>query len=161
MAGRTVARKPGMRKVMLCWLALVALGGCSEGTSPSLLPDTYALARIGLQTPPIPQGESGGAPFLIADTLRLEDGRPRDVLGRVLRRLLVVRDGNGINHRMESEHLFTIENGVLTYDSCPLDSFCLGSLVYAPLTFQIVGDSLFQIGPQASPLPGAVYGAVR
>ncbi len=64
-------------------------------------------ARIGVQTPPIPQGPEGGAPFLIADTLRLDDGRPREDLGRVLRRILVVRDGNGTNHRMESEHGFT------------------------------------------------------
>ena len=150
-----------MRKMMVCSLALVVLGGCGESTSPSHLSATYALARIGLQTPPIAQGPSGGAPFLLADTLRLDNGRPREELDGVLRRIQVVRDGNGVNYRMETEHVFAIENGVLTYDSCPREAFCLGSLVYAPLTFQIVGDSLFQIGPQASPLPGAVYGAVR
>ena len=150
-----------MRSLIVLVLATSALGGCGESTSPSHLSDTYALARIGLQTPPIPQGPSGGAPFLLADTLRLDDGRPREDLGRVLRRIQVIRDGNGVNYRTETEHVFAIEDGLLIYDSCPRQSFCLGSLVYAPLVFQIVGDSLFQNGPQGSPLPGAVYGAVR
>lgn len=149
-----------MRRLIFVSLAAAVLAGCDEGTSPSLPHDSYALARIGVQTPPIPQGPEGGAPFLIADTLRLDVGRPREDPGRVLRRILVVRDGNGTNHRMESEHGFTIENGVLTYDSCPRDALCAASLVYAPLAFQMVGDSLFQIGPQAFPLPWSVYGAV-
>jgi hypothetical protein len=150
-----------VRRLIFVSLAAMALGGCNESTSPSLLPDAYALARIGVQTPPIPQGPSGGAPFLIADTLRLDHGRPREDLGWVLTRILVVRDDNGTDYRMESEHIFTIEGSVLTYDSCPRDALCVASLVYAPLVFQIVGDSLFQIGPQASPLPASVYGAVR
>jgi len=150
-----------MRRLILVSLLSVALGSCDEGTAPSIIADAYALARIGLQTPPIPQGPSGGAPFLIADTLRLDHGRPREDPGRVLTRILVVRDGNGTDYRMESEHTFTIEKSVLTYDSCPRDALCVAALVYAPLVFQIVGDSLFQIGPQASPLPASVYGAVR
>ncbi len=150
-----------MRSLIVLLFATAALGGCGESTSPSHLSDTYALARIGLQTLPIPQGPSGGAPFLLADTLRLDGGRPRENLEGVLRRIQVVRDGNGVNYRMETEHVFAIENGVLTYDSCPRQAFCLGSLVYAPLVFQIVGDSLFQSGLQGSPISGAVYGAVR
>lgn len=150
-----------MRRLILVSIAALALTGCNDGTSPSSLPNEYVLARIGLLTPPIPQGPSGGAPFLIADTLRLDMGRSRRDLGRVLERILVVQDANGTNHRMATEHVFTIENGVLTYDTCPRDAFCLGSLVYAPLVFQIVGDSLFQSGPEASPMQRSVYGAVR
>lgn len=151
-----------MRRPTFLSVAAFVLASCDEGTSPSSLSNEYALARIGLQTPPIPQGPSGGAPFLIADTLRLNTGRPREDPGGVLVRILVVQDASGTNHRMETEHVFAIENGMLTYDSCPRDVFCVdASLVYAPLAFQIVGDSLFQSGPEASPMQRAVYGAVR
>jgi hypothetical protein len=150
-----------MRRLIFISFLTLALAGCDDGTAPSTLSDAYALARIGVQTPPIPQGPSGGAPFLIADTLRLDNGRPREESGRVLTRILVVQDASGTDHRMESEHVFTIENGLLTYDSCPRDALCIASLVYAPMIFQIVGDSLFQIPPPAFPAAAAVYGAVR
>lgn len=149
-----------MPRLVFVALAAVMLGSCEDGTSPASIPDEYALARIGLQKVPIPQGQSGGAPFLLADTLRLGGGRSRDAAGQVLTRITVVGDDKHIDYRMESEHVFAIENGVLTYDSCPRDSFCLGSLAYAPRAFQIVGDSLFQIVPQGSPFPASVYGAV-
>lgn len=149
-----------MQRLIFVALASLTVGGCEYDTAPSSIPEAYALARIGLQKVPIPQGQSGGAPFLLADTLRLGNGRSREVDGPVLTRITVVRDANQVEYRMESDHSFAIENGVLTYDSCPRDSFCLGDLVYAPLAFQIVGDSLFQIMPQGSPFPGAVYGAV-
>lgn len=150
-----------MQRLIFVALASLTVGACEYDTAPSSMPGAYALARIGLQKMPIPQGPSGGAPFLLADTLRLGTGRSRDAAGPALTRITVVRDANQVEYRMESEHSFAIQDGVLTYDSCPRDSFCLGTaLVYAPMAFQIVGDSLFQIMPQGSPLPGAVYGAV-
>ena len=150
-----------MRKLGFITLAAAALAaGCDESTGPSVLAESYALARIGLQVPPIPLGPDGGAPFLLADTLRLTDPRPRDEMA-VLTRIQVTRDGNGISHRMESRHRYQFDGDILSYDSCPIDSFCIASLVYAPLDFQVVGDSLFQIGPEAFPLPQSVYGRVR
>ena len=151
-----------MRKLGLIALGLTALAsGCDENTGPSVLAESYALARIGLQTPPIPLGPDGGPPFLLADTLRLTDPRPRDEIMAVLTRIQVTQNGNGTTHRMESQHRYQFDGDILRYDSCPIDSFCIASLVYAPLDFQIVGDSLFQIGPEASPLPQSVYGRVR
>jgi len=158
--GVTFEGKPGMTRLILAAFAALAVGGCDAGTSPSAIRDTYALARIGLEKLPIAQGESGGAPFLLADTLRLGGGRPRDAAGPALTRIVVFGDQDHIDYRLVSEHSFAIENGMLTYDSCPRGSFCIEALVYAPLVFQIVGDSLFQIMPQGSPIPGAVYGAV-
>ena len=151
-----------MRKLGLIMLTAAALAtGCGESTGPSVLAASYALARIGLQTPPIPLGPEGGPPFLLADTLRLGDPRPRDEIMAVLTRIQVTRDGNGTSHRMESQHRYQFDGEILSYDSCPIDAFCIASLVYAPLDFQVVGDSLFQIGPEASPLPPSVYGRVR
>lgn len=151
-----------MRKLAVITFAATALAaGCDDHTGPSLLAETYALARIGLQVPPIALGPDGGAPFLLADTLRLDDDRPRDETGAVLTRIQVVRDDNGVTNRLESEHRYQLEGDILSYDSCPIDALCIASLVYAPLEFQVVGDSLFQTGPQASPLQKSVYGRVR
>ena len=151
-----------MRKLGLIILAAVALAaGCDESTGPSRLAESYALARIGLLVPPIPLGPDGGPPFLLADTLRLTDPRPRDETMAVLTRILVTRNGDGTTHRQESQHRYQFDGDILSYDSCPIGSFCIASLVYAPLDFQVVGDSLFQIGPEASPLPQSVYGRVR
>jgi hypothetical protein len=151
-----------MRKLGFITLTAAALAaGCDENTGPSLLAESYALARIGAQTPPIPQGPDGGAPFLLADTLHLADPRPRDEIIAVLTRIQIMRDGNGTTHRMESQHRYQVEGDILSYDSCPIDAFCIASLVYAPLDFQIIGDSLFQTGPEASPLQKSVYGRVR
>jgi hypothetical protein len=151
-----------MRKLGLITLAAAALAaGCDESTGPSRLAEWYALARIGLVAPPIPLGPDGGPPFLLADTLRLTELRPRDEIMAVLTRIQVLRDGNGTTHRTESRHRYQFDGDILSYDSCPVDSFCIASLVYAPLDFQVVGDSLFQVGPEASPLPQSVYGRVR
>ena len=151
-----------MRKLTVITFAAAALAaGCDDYTGPSLLAESYALARIGLQVPPIPLGPDGGAPFLLADTLRLDDDRPRDETGAVLTRIQVVRDDNGATQRLESEHRYQLEGDILTYDSCPIDALCIASLVYAPLEFQVIVDSLFQTGPQASPLQKSVYGRVR
>jgi hypothetical protein len=151
-----------MRKLGLITVVAAALAmGCDESTGPSVLAESYALARIGLQVPPIPLGPDGGPPFLLADTLRLDDPRPRDEIMAVLTRIQVMRDGNGITNRMESRHRYQFDGDLLRYDTCPIDAFCIASLVYAPLDFQVVGDSLFQVGPEASPLPKSVYGRVR
>lgn len=151
-----------MRKLAFITLAAAALAaGCDESTGPSRLAESYALARIGLLVPPIPLGPDGGPPFLLADTLRLTDPRPRDETMAVLTRILVTRNGDGTTHRQESQHRYQFDGDILSYDSCPIGSFCIASLVYAPLDFQVVGDSLFQVGPEASPLPKSVYGRVR
>ena len=151
-----------MRKLGFITFAAVTLAaGCDESTGPSVLAESYALARIGLQVPPIALGPDGGPPFLLADTLRLTDPRPRDAIEAALTRILVTRNGDGTTHRMESRHRYQFDGDILSYDTCPIDAFCIASLVYAPLDFQVVGDSLFQVGPEASPLPKSVYGRVR
>ena len=62
-----------MRKLGLITLAAAALAaGCDESTGPSVLAESYALARIGLLAPPIPLGPDGGPPFLLADTLDVQ-----------------------------------------------------------------------------------------
>jgi hypothetical protein len=124
--------------------------------------DTYALARIGLVPPPIPLGLNGGAPFLIADTLKLTAERPRQESARILSRVMVFQEASGTRNRSETRFGYFVEGGTLTIDTCPIGSMCIAALVYQPMVFQIVGDSLFHVVPNASPVPaGAVYGKVR
>jgi len=150
-----------MRRTVLIILLAGALGSCDdESTTPSLFSRVYALGRIGSQTPPIPQGPTGGAPFLLGDTLRLGAGRSRGESEGVLTRIQHFLDGNQVTHRLVTHHGYAVEGNSLVYESCPLESACIASLVAAPVYFVVIGDSLFQTGPQGSPLPGAVYGRV-
>jgi hypothetical protein len=150
-----------MRRMVFLTLLAAAAGGCSDdSTSPSLFSRVYALGRIGAQTPPIPQGPSGGAPFLLGDTLRLGASRSRGETEGVLTRIQHFLDGNQVTHRLVTHHGYVIDGNSLVYESCPLESACIASLIAAPVYFVVIGDSLFQTGPQASPLPGAVYGRV-
>jgi hypothetical protein len=143
-----------MRRMVFLTQLAAAAGGCSdESTSPSLFSRVYALGRIGAQTPPIPQGPSGGAPFLLGDTLRLGASRSRGETEGVLTRIQHFLDGNQVTHRLVTHHGYVIDGNSLV-------SACIASLIAAPVYFVVIGDSLFQTGPQASPLPGAVYGRV-
>jgi hypothetical protein len=150
-----------MRRPILVLLTAVSLAGCEDATAPSLVARHYALGRIGLTAPPIPQGPDGGAPWLLADTLALDSDRSRDNGTGVMTRIQVIRDGQGVTHRQVTAHRYLVEGTVFSYDSCPIDALCLASLVHAPISFAVIGDSLFQSGPEASPLPGAVYGRIR
>ena len=152
-----------MRRPVLAVLTVLLLGGCDDSTAPSKTTKVYALGRIGLLQPPIGLGSDGGPPFLIADTLRLGDGRPRDgsLVSAILSHITVTQDGAGTRSRFETEHGYSIQGNELTYDTCPRGSMCIAALVYNPVRFQIVGDSLYQIVPHASPLhAGAVYGRI-
>jgi hypothetical protein len=139
--------------------------GCEEATAPAGITGTYALARIGNEHPPIGQGPEGTAPFLLADTLRLEQPRSRDPLDRVLRWIRVWQDAGGHIERAATNHNYSLEDGLLSFDSCPREYFCAAAakagLVYAPLTFVSVGDSLFQVFRNQPPGKSAVYGRVR
>ena len=153
-----------LRPICTNLAALTLLAACeeSEPTAPSPVGDVYALARIGLVPPPIPLGQNGGAPFLIADTLKLTDERPRKDAGRILSRVMIFQEGSGTRDRTETRFGYVVEGGTLTIDTCPIGSMCIAALVYQPMVFQITGDSLYQIVPFASPIQmGAVYGRVR
>lgn len=152
---------PVMRSVALVALAAMTLTvGCDTGTSPSGFGRTYALARIGDDHLPVGQGAGGTAPFLVGDTLELEQDRSRNDWEGTLRWIRVLRDDQGVPSRSETNHNYSLHDAVLTYDSCPREALCIASLVYAPLIFQVVGDSLYQILPDDQADSRAVYGRV-
>lgn len=148
-----------MRRTAFLLSAFFFAAGCSDYLSPSFNGTVYALARIGPTPVPVFIGDNGGYPLLLADTIRLVQDRPR-VGDSVLGHVAVLRLENNQTTRSESDHYYTLENGQLSYDECPIGSFCL-DLIAAPRVFQVVGDSLFEIVPEILNRPQYVYGRVR
>lgn len=149
-----------MRGLIAITLAAM-LAGCGDlYTGSSAGVERYALARIGDDHPPIGLGPDGTAPFLLGDTLELSTSRAREQ--DILRWIRRYRAGDGSESRSVSEHNYSVDDGVLLFDSCPRESFCIeqSSLVYAPMQFRIVGDSLFQMVVPPFGGKSSVYGRV-
>ena len=140
---------------------MVFLAACSVYTSPSAPRDVYALARLGTARLPTSFNGDGTPPFLIADTLRLNSDRAgTDQLA--LRRITVTRQVmTGPNTRSAADFPYQITDKTLVYTECPIGAYCLASLIYAPRTFQIVGDSLFEVSLTGVNTHPRVYGLVR
>jgi hypothetical protein len=150
-----------MRRATFALWALSLAAGCRDYAGPSESPSIYALARVGAAHLPISFNGDGTPPFLVADTLRLLADRPRTD-SQTLRQIRVMQQElNGPVTRSEVEYGYEIDKGVLRYTDCPIGALCAASLVYRPITFQIVDDSLFEITPLGAPLPPRVYGLVR
>jgi hypothetical protein len=149
-----------MRRTIFALWALSLAAGCRDYAGPSGSPSIYALARVGAAHLPISFNGDGTAPFLVADTLRLLADRPRTD-SQILRQIRVMQQElNGPDTRSEVEYGYDINNGVLTYTDCPIGALC-AALVYRPIAFQIVDDSLFEITPPGAAIPPRVYGLVR
>ena len=152
-----------MRRLIQVALLAGLAAGCGVLIDDSYgAKERYVLVRVGEDHLPVALGPDGTAPFLVSDTLVLVDPRIRsgeDVLFWIRR----TEAENGTESRSISEHLYQVEEDMLTFDSCPREALCAAStsLVYAPMKFQIVGDSLFQI--IVPPFQGEpmVYGRVQ
>ncbi len=148
------------RAVFLLWASGLA-AGCSEYGGPSTPHGVYALARVGSVHLPVSFNGDGTPPFLLADTLRLAQDRPRNEQ-QILRRITVMQQQlNGASTRSEAEYGYEISNGVFAFVDCPIGSLCIASLVYAPRSFRIVGDSLLEVLPPGATSQPHVYGMVR
>lgn len=150
-----------MRHTARYLCAMIFLAACSVYTGPSAPHDVYALARLGTSHLPTSFNHDGSPPFLVADTLWLNSNQAQaDQLA--LRRVTVVRQAfTGGNTRSEAVFPYEITDKTLVYTECPIGFYCLASLVYAPRTFQILGDSLFEVIPVGVNTPPRVYGLVR
>lgn len=138
-------------------LAAALATGCSDTLGPEPPAGVYALARVGPS--PLPVTLGGTQTLLLADTLRLSQARARNDR-QILEHVSVLRFGNAQVTRTEVQHLYSLDNGLLRYDACPLDATCI-SIIAAPMVFQVAGDSLFQIVPLGSSIEPYVYGRVR
>ena len=149
-----------MRRVALGLCTIFVAAGCTDYTGPSSGRNLYALVRVGAQHLPVPLDPSTPT-LLLADTFRLTSDRSRRSAdsrtdhgdsGRTGRK------GGPIDSCSSS---IKIDKETLVFDNCPIGSYCLGNLVYAPRVFQIVGDSLFETVPVGIDRPPHVYGRVK
>jgi hypothetical protein len=142
--------------ILACALAACAL----DSTSPDGA-TLYLLRRIGTQRLPAPSYPSPDAPLIVADSLLLTAPRPRDQENFLVTHILVTRIPPGGDFRSLDRYPATLEGNLLTVTNCPIDAFCVASLVYLPDRFLIVGDSLFEQIPPGDPLLPRVYARAR
>lgn len=149
------------RNWVMAALLAGALAGCvGDATAPGG-GSLYRLRRIGTQPLPAPSYPSPDAPLIVADSLLLTAARVRSADDLEVTRITIQRSGAAGDERNVNRYRAALEGDLLIMDNCPVGSFCIASLVYAPSRFLIVGDSLFEQLPQDSPLLPRVYGLVR
>ncbi len=139
--------------------AAVALTCACGMTGPASGAAVYALHRIGDAVLPVPLTPPAPYPRLVADTLILPEGRSREDALTVEVRNVIEQSATRAD-RSTVRYRATVKGDLLVVDSCPINAACIASLVYAPITYAFVGDSLIQqVAPGSSQKP-AVYGRV-
>ena len=141
-------------------LALLAGNACESPTDSSGIGERYALHRIGNAVLPVPLSKDSPFPRLLADSLTFPEERSRDG-NFIFTRVQVFESSVGQSSRSEDRYPGVRNGNTLLLDSCPVNSFCIASLVYAPLEFRLVGDSLVQQLQPDQPQEPMVYGRVR
>ena len=143
-----------MKTSRLALAALAALSfGCDE-TRESIGASAFALVRIGGDHLPVRLSPSEAYPLLLADTLYIPVA-PEFTLTWVE---VIAQQPLEVD-RSSTRHAGSWTDS-LTFDSCPIEALCIASLVYAPMVFDVVGDSLFQRVSASSPVKPRVYARV-
>ncbi|NOT07607.1 MAG: hypothetical protein HOP28_05290, partial [Gemmatimonadales bacterium] len=102
-----------------------------------------------------------GVPLLLEETLTLPHSAMWNAEIFLFTKTQLLQDGDGRTTTATVQYRGHVESGLFGYDNCPAGAMCIASLVYAPLTFRIEGDSLFQILPPGHPAGPKVYGRLR
>jgi hypothetical protein len=149
------------RRQFLLTVLLAGSTACFEDTTAPEGTELYLLRRIGARPLPTYLHSSNPADLVLADTLFVPLRSIRDGGTFVIRRVQVGQAPPQPVYRFEGLHRADVAEGTLVIDTCPIDAFCIASLVYAPFTLTIVGDSLFELPPAGSNWEPRGYGLVR
>jgi hypothetical protein len=144
-------------RAMVAAVVTCSVAACSQGTSGPEGSSLYLLRRVGSQALPAPADPGPQAAWYIADSLRFPALPNQGKDPFVITRITVLQDFTGQRSRTVGQFQATATQDILTIDSCPIGSFCLASLVYAPTIFRVAGDSLFEQLPPGSPYQPRVY----
>ncbi len=123
--------------------------------------EQYLLSRIGIRLLPTFLYPSTKGQLIIADTLIVPLRSIRDGGTFVIRRIQVGQNSPEPVYRFEGLHSAGVSGSSLIVDTCPIGALCIASLVYAPFTLTIVGDSLVETLPAGATWEPRVYGLVR
>jgi hypothetical protein len=150
-----------IRRFALLGVLLSAVAGCLFDTTEPKGTDLYLLHRIGSR--PLPTFLESSAPnqLILADTLVVPLGLMRDGKTFVVRRVQVGQNPPEPVYRFAGEYRAAVTASALVIDNCPIGALCAASLVYAPFTLTIVGDSLVEALPSGATSEPRVYGLVR
>jgi len=149
------------RRLFLLAILLTGSAACFQDATGPEGTELYLLRRIG--TRPLPtflDGATDGQ-LIIADTLVVPLRSIRDGGTFVIRRVQVGRNPPEAVYRFEGQYRADVTASSMVVDTCPIGSLCIASLVYAPFTLSIVGDSLIEKVPSGANWEPRVYGLVR
>ena len=147
------------------WCAPFMVGllasGCNSVTAPGDGGVVYALHRIGDAVLPTPAWPGTAFPLVLGDTITIPTSRARPEGSLIVSRIEVFKEENGQVDSNSGRFNATRWADSLIVDTCPLGALCTAvGLVYNPLRLRVLGDSLFEMLPEGSPLKPRVYGRV-
>ena len=151
-----------MCRIRAVWFVLLVSGAtaCSDDATGPLGTELYALRRVGSRPLPTYLDASNQSQLILADSLAVPLRSIRDGATFVVRRVQVGRSLPEPAYRFEGEHRADVEKTALVIDTCPIGALCIATLVYAPFTLTIVGDSLVEVPPAGATWEPRVYGLV-
>lgn len=138
--------------------ALLLIASC-ELLGHSAHANAYALHRRGDDVVPILLAPPAAYPRLLADTLIFAD-QPGDHAAIIVENRITVEQAAGQTEHTTSRYSANYSGQTLIVSTCPIGALCIASLVYAPLTYAFVGDSLVQQVATNGTQKPAVYGRV-
>lgn len=150
-----------VRRSALLAVLLAGSAACLNDTTGPEGTELYLLRRIGTRPLPTYLDASSPTQLIIADTLVVPLRSIRDGGSFVIRRVQVGQNPPEPVFRFEGEHRADVAEGSLVIDTCPIGALCIASLVYAPFTLTIVGDSLVEVPPAGAKWEPRIYGLVR
>jgi len=150
-----------IRRHLLGAILLAGSVACLHDTTGPEGTELYLLHRIGTRPLPTFLDGAAGSQLIIADTLVVPLRSIRDGGVFVIRRVQVGQNPPEPIYRFEGEYHAEVAASSLVLDNCPIGAFCAASLVYAPFTLTIVGDSLVEKVASGANWEPRVYGLVR
>ena len=142
-------------------ILLVGAAACLHDSTGPEGAELYLLRRIGARSLPTFLHPSSSGQLVVADTLVVPLRSIRNGESFVVRRIQVGQNPPEPVYRFEGRHQAQVVSSSLVIDTCPIGALCIASLVYAPFTLTIVGDSLVEVPPAGMSWEPRVYGLVR
>lgn len=149
------------RRHFLFSILLAGTMACLHDTTGPEGTEQYLLRRIGIRSVPTYLYPSTKGQLIIADTLIVPLRSIRDGGTFVIRRIQVGQNSPEPVYRFEGLYSAGVSGSSLIVDTCPIGALCIASLVYAPFTLTVVGDSLVETLPTGATWEPRVYGLVR
>lgn len=149
------------RRHFLVAIGLTGTAACFQDTTGPEGTQLYLLHRIGTRLLPTFLEPSTPNQLILADSLVVPLRSIRDGGTFVIRRVQVGQNPPDPASRFEGQYRADVTASSMVVDTCPIGALCIASLVYAPFTLSIVGDSLVEKVPSGASWQPRAYGLVK